>query len=133
LINYHTCKVPHLRFHHKDFLWYPRHKDTPRQFECTRLITVDDVKAALQRLSSFGTLKNKGRKAGTARPLVTNKKLTKTKPENADDCRQEPRMPAGRYMVESAMRATNAGAAARKIVTISRLSLDSEITVLKNI
>jgi len=27
----------------------------PRQFECTRLITVDDVKAALQRLPGFGT------------------------------------------------------------------------------
>jgi autotransporter strand-loop-strand O-heptosyltransferase len=66
VINYHTCNGcwndPHLRFDHKDFLWCPRHKDTPRQFECTRLITVDHVKATLQRLPGFGALKNKGRK-----------------------------------------------------------------------
>jgi len=55
LINYYTCNDPHLRFDHKNFLWCPYHKDTPRQFECTRLITVDDVKAALQRLPGFGT------------------------------------------------------------------------------
>jgi len=68
VINYHTCNGcwndPHLRFDHKDFLWCPRHKDTPRQFECTRLITVDHVKATLQRLPGFGALKNKGRKGG---------------------------------------------------------------------
>jgi hypothetical protein len=41
---------PHHRFDHKDFLWCPRHKDTPRQFECTRLITVEQVKAMIQRV-----------------------------------------------------------------------------------
>ena len=39
VINYHACNScwndPHHRFDHKDFLWCPRHKDTPRQFECT--------------------------------------------------------------------------------------------------
>jgi autotransporter strand-loop-strand O-heptosyltransferase len=59
VINYHTCNscwndVRH-RFDHKDFLWCPRHKDTPRQFECTRLITADQVKAALMRIPGFGT------------------------------------------------------------------------------
>jgi autotransporter strand-loop-strand O-heptosyltransferase len=58
VINYHTCNscwndVRH-RFDHKDFLYCPRHKDTPRQFECTRLITTDQVKAAVQRVPGFG-------------------------------------------------------------------------------
>ena len=57
VINYHTCNScwndPHHRFDHKDFLWCPRHKGTPRQFECTRLITVDQVKAAIQKIPGF--------------------------------------------------------------------------------
>jgi autotransporter strand-loop-strand O-heptosyltransferase len=58
VINYHTCNscwndVRH-RFDHKDFLWCPRHKDTPRQFECTRLITAEQVKAAIRRIPGFG-------------------------------------------------------------------------------
>ena len=63
VINYHTCNScwndPHLRFDHKDFLWCPRHKDTPRQFECTRLITVDHVKSAIQSIPGFGAYRNK--------------------------------------------------------------------------
>ncbi len=58
VVNYHACNGcwndPHLRFDHKDFLWCPRHKDTPRQFECTRLITVDHVKATIGRIPGFG-------------------------------------------------------------------------------
>jgi autotransporter strand-loop-strand O-heptosyltransferase len=58
VINYHTCNScwndPAHRFDHKDFLWCPRHKDTPRQFECTRLITVDHVKKVLRKLPNFG-------------------------------------------------------------------------------
>ncbi len=58
VINYHTCNscwndVRH-RFDHKDFLWCPRHKDTPRQFECTRHITAEQVKAALRTIPGFG-------------------------------------------------------------------------------
>ena len=57
VINYHTCNScwndPLLRFDHKDFLWCPRHKDTPRQFECTRLITAELVKATLRRIPGF--------------------------------------------------------------------------------
>jgi len=61
VVNYHACNgcwndVRH-RFDHKDFLWCPRHKDTPRQFECTRLITADHVKATLQRIPGFGVHK----------------------------------------------------------------------------
>jgi autotransporter strand-loop-strand O-heptosyltransferase len=58
VINYHTCNgcwndVRH-RFDHKDFLWCPRHANTPRQFECTRLITVEQVKATISRIPGFG-------------------------------------------------------------------------------
>jgi autotransporter strand-loop-strand O-heptosyltransferase len=57
VINYHTCNScwndPHLRFDHKDFLWCPRHAGTPRQFECTRLITVDQVKATIRQVPQF--------------------------------------------------------------------------------
>jgi autotransporter strand-loop-strand O-heptosyltransferase len=59
VINYHTCNscwndVRH-RFDHKDFMYCPRHKDTPRQFECTRLITSDQVKAVVRRIPAFGS------------------------------------------------------------------------------
>lgn len=58
VINYHTCNScwndPAHRFNHQDFLWCPRHKDTPRQFECTRLITADHVKATIQKIPGFG-------------------------------------------------------------------------------
>lgn len=57
VINYHACNScwndPLLRFDHKDFLWCPRQKDTPRQFECTRLITAAQVKAAIRRIPGF--------------------------------------------------------------------------------
>jgi autotransporter strand-loop-strand O-heptosyltransferase len=57
VINWHTCNScwndPRLRFDHKDFLWCPRHRDTPRQFECTRLITAAQVIRAIQRLPMF--------------------------------------------------------------------------------
>lgn len=47
VINYHACNScwndPRVRFDHKDFLWCPRHRDTPRHYECTRLITADQV------------------------------------------------------------------------------------------
>jgi autotransporter strand-loop-strand O-heptosyltransferase len=57
VINWHACNscwndVRH-RFDHKDFLWCPRHAGTPRQFECTRLITAAQVIAAMQRIPGF--------------------------------------------------------------------------------
>jgi autotransporter strand-loop-strand O-heptosyltransferase len=58
VINYHACNscwndVRH-RFDHKDFLYCPRHANTPRQFECTRVITADQVKAAIRTIPGFG-------------------------------------------------------------------------------
>lgn len=59
IINYHTCNscwndVRH-RFDHKDFLWCPKHKDTSRQFECTRSITPQAIKAVIEQLPIFNT------------------------------------------------------------------------------
>ena len=53
VINWHACNscwndVRH-RFDHQDFFWCPRHKDTPRHFECTRLITGEQVVATVRR------------------------------------------------------------------------------------
>jgi autotransporter strand-loop-strand O-heptosyltransferase len=57
VINYHACNScwsdPKHRFDHSNFLWCPRHKDTPRQFECTRLITAEQVKSVLQKIPRF--------------------------------------------------------------------------------
>jgi len=57
VINYHTCNScwndVQLRFDHKDFLWCPRHANTPRQFECTRHITADHVKAVIRTIPGF--------------------------------------------------------------------------------
>ena len=57
VFNVHTCNScwndPQIRFDHKDFLWCPRHKDTPRQFECTRLITVEHVKNTIRKIPAF--------------------------------------------------------------------------------
>jgi len=51
--NWHTCNScwndPKHRFDHRDFFWCPRHQNTPRQFECTRLITSARVLAAVNR------------------------------------------------------------------------------------
>jgi autotransporter strand-loop-strand O-heptosyltransferase len=59
IINYHVCNScwndPRLLLTGGDFLRCPRHKDTPRQFECSRLITADHVKAVLHRIPGFGT------------------------------------------------------------------------------
>jgi autotransporter strand-loop-strand O-heptosyltransferase len=57
VINYHACNScwndPRVRFDHKDFLWCPRHAGTPRQFECTRLITTDQVIQTIQKIPGF--------------------------------------------------------------------------------
>ena len=58
VINYHACNScwndVRVRFDHKDFLWCPRHKGTPQQFECTKLITAEAVKATIRRIPGFG-------------------------------------------------------------------------------
>ena len=60
VINYHACNScwndVRVRFDHKDFLWCPRHAGTPRQFECTRLITAEAVKATIRRIPGFAKI-----------------------------------------------------------------------------
>jgi autotransporter strand-loop-strand O-heptosyltransferase len=59
VINYHVCNScwndPLVRYMRDDFLTCPRHQDTPRQFECTRLITAEQVKAIIRTIPGFGT------------------------------------------------------------------------------
>ena len=57
VFNYHACNscwndVRH-RFDHHDFLWCPRQANTPRQFECTRLITSEQVIATICKIPDF--------------------------------------------------------------------------------
>jgi autotransporter strand-loop-strand O-heptosyltransferase len=58
VINWHTCNScwndPKFSFDHKDFLWCPRHANTPRQFECTRLITAAQVMRVIETIPGFG-------------------------------------------------------------------------------
>ena len=58
VINWHACNGrwndPHHHFDHKDLLWCPRHAGTPRQFECTRLITAEQVKSVIRTSPGFG-------------------------------------------------------------------------------
>jgi autotransporter strand-loop-strand O-heptosyltransferase len=54
VINYHTCNscwndVRH-RFDRQNFFWCPRHANSARQFECTRLITSQQVIGTLDAL-----------------------------------------------------------------------------------
>lgn len=54
IINWHTCNScwndERERFDHHDFLWCPRHANTPHQFECTRLITSQQVITKINKL-----------------------------------------------------------------------------------
>lgn len=58
VINYHACNScwndPLAAFDRSDFLTCPRLKNTPRQFECTRLITAEQVKQTIMRIPGFG-------------------------------------------------------------------------------
>lgn len=63
VINYHACNScwndPRVRFDHNDFLWCPRHAGTSRQFECTRLITSEQVIATTEAtLTAYGSRPN---------------------------------------------------------------------------
>jgi autotransporter strand-loop-strand O-heptosyltransferase len=57
VINWHACNScwndPRLMFDHNDFLWCPRHAGTPRQFECSRLITPEQVITTIKQIPTF--------------------------------------------------------------------------------
>ncbi|HML33947.1 autotransporter strand-loop-strand O-heptosyltransferase [Sporomusa sphaeroides] len=54
IINYHVCNGcwtdSAIEFEHNDFAWCPRHKNTDRQFECTRFITPEQVGSVIDQL-----------------------------------------------------------------------------------
>jgi autotransporter strand-loop-strand O-heptosyltransferase len=60
VINWHTCNScwndPKFSFDHKNFLWCPRHANTPRHFECTRLITPKHVMRVIETIPGFGAI-----------------------------------------------------------------------------
>lgn len=60
VVNWHACNScwndPAVRFDHNDFLWCPRHAGTPRQFECTRLITSEQVIGTIREIPAFARL-----------------------------------------------------------------------------
>jgi autotransporter strand-loop-strand O-heptosyltransferase len=60
VINWHTCNscwnddTAHFDSTDRaDFLWCPRHKDTPRMFECSRLITAHQVINTIRRVPAI--------------------------------------------------------------------------------
>ncbi len=86
VINYHTCNScwndARHRFDHNDFLWCPRHKDTSRQFECTRLITVDHVKSTILSIPGFGAHQNNPVAALAAPTLALHATSTRKRSRN---------------------------------------------------
>ncbi|MBW4023688.1 MAG: autotransporter strand-loop-strand O-heptosyltransferase [Proteobacteria bacterium] len=60
VINWHACNScwndDTAPFESGDFLWCPRHKDTPRMFECSRLITAHHVIGAIRRVPAVAAL-----------------------------------------------------------------------------
>ena len=63
MINWHACNScwndPKEGFQHNDFMWCPRHQNTPRHFECTRLITAAHVNAQVDRALAANTSANR--------------------------------------------------------------------------
>jgi autotransporter strand-loop-strand O-heptosyltransferase len=57
VINFNVCNScfndANVHFNPKDFTWCPRHAYTPRQLECSRLITAEAVKEAIRRVPAF--------------------------------------------------------------------------------
>lgn len=65
VINWHACNScwndVTAHFDDKDrsdFLWCPRHKDTPRMFECSRLITARQVIETIRRIPAIAALED---------------------------------------------------------------------------
>ncbi len=50
----HGCHSDHFEPDPSNWMWCPRQHGTSRQFECTREISVDQVKEAIQKIPGFG-------------------------------------------------------------------------------
>ena len=61
VINYHACtgcwNDMRCEFDHNDFLWCPRHKNDERQFECSRMISSEQVIQTIKKIPTFRPLK----------------------------------------------------------------------------
>jgi len=59
VINYHACNScwndPLVSYMRDDFMTCPRHQNTLRQFECTRLITAEQVKTVIRTIPGFAS------------------------------------------------------------------------------
>ena len=68
IINYHTCHScwndMRIDFDHYDFLWCPRQKGTDRQFECTRLISAEQVINTIKKIPTFRPKEAEKEKSG---------------------------------------------------------------------
>jgi len=62
VINWHVCNScwndQSVRFNHHDFMWCPRHQNTPRHFECTRLISSKQVLQTIDTIPDLLPLTN---------------------------------------------------------------------------
>ena len=54
-------RIAKLDFDHFDFLWCPRHKGTDRHFECTKLISAEQVITPIKKIPTFKGKENKGK------------------------------------------------------------------------
>lgn len=76
VINWHACNScwndPRLLFDHTDYFWCPRHAGTARQFECTRLITAEQVIAALMRIPGFSDEAAQAAAEPARNPIMTS-------------------------------------------------------------
>ena len=72
VINWHTCNScwndPALRFKHDDFMWCPRHQNTARHFECSKLITGAQVISQIDRALADHSRLQPGQGATVRRP-----------------------------------------------------------------
>lgn len=75
IINYHVCNScwndPKGAFNRNDFMSCPRHQNSQRQFECTRLITAEQVKTTIRSIPAFGAQLHRTRPATDLR-MVTS-------------------------------------------------------------
>jgi autotransporter strand-loop-strand O-heptosyltransferase len=57
VINWHVCNScwndVRVKFSQTDYMWCPRHANTPQQFECTRLITAHQVMNTIKKIPGF--------------------------------------------------------------------------------
>ncbi|MBK3780194.1 autotransporter strand-loop-strand O-heptosyltransferase [Paraburkholderia aspalathi] len=72
VINYHGCHScwndPKVMFDHHDFMWCPKKAGTPQQFECTKLITPEQVLKVIRTIPSF--VDSLSRAGNTFNPLL---------------------------------------------------------------